>query len=844
VERDAMLSTRSARLFCWPLVGVSLTLPIWVSLVQAAQPQEIDASIQKGADYLYSRQRDGVWEADDIVIPNPTGMHQGGLTAIATYALLAAGEDPNSPKLAKAIEYLKQLQTTNAYVLGMRAQVWRYLPRSPQTHQLIARDSFLLLDQIKAGADARGLFSYPKTGANIYDHSISQFGVLGLWAGAQSGADVPPDVWSMMDRGWRVHQHPTGGWSYSFGGKASPDWDEDTLSMTSAALASLLIISDYKSSDADIAPADPNIDRGLKWITDNFGTLYQGDARQNMARWYTLYAIERIGVAGGYKYFGTTNWFTSGADYLLKSQNPDGSWASGLDLWGYNDGNIPDTCFSILFFIHGRAPVVINKLSYINTDTEETALWNARPRDIANLTRWAGKQVESLLNWHIVTLAAPLPELHDAPILFISGAKPLTFSDDQINKLREFVEEGGMIVANADDGARAFVESIKKLGSKLFPMYEFRALSANHVLYTSEQFPANRFKTKPRVLGLSNGVRELILLIPDQDASRVWQTHLETSDLYPLGSDIIQYATDKKGLDEGRVLRHYQYKPLASFVAEPDATVTAARTISVARLQYTSNWNPEPGGWRRLGIILHNQFKTDLNVGTVKLGAGQLISPPAPAGPAVSPDELRKTAFGRIPPDQIMATGGDHAKLDALVDQKVKELQAAQAAAHPAPTARFQLAHVTGTTAFQLTEPQRQEIKRFIDSGGTLVIDAAGGSSAFSSSAEKELAAIFGAEALDKALSSTLPIDDPLFNQPNAKIDSIEYRTFTKRRLGALKSPQICGIQQNGRTAVYYSRLDLSAGLVGQQVDGIDGYDPDSATAIMRNIVLIAGSAH
>jgi hypothetical protein len=191
-----------------------------------------------------------------------------------------------------------------------------------------------------------------------------------------------------------------------------------------------------------------------------------------------------------------------------------------------------------------------------------------------------------------------------------------------------------------------------------------------------------------------------------------------------------------------------------------------------------------------------------------------------------------------------MATGGDHAKLDALVDQKVKELQAAQAAAHPAPSARFQLAHLTGTTAFQLTEPQRQEIKNFIDSGGTLVIDAAGGSSAFSASAEKEMTAIFGADALAKALSATLPLHNPLYNQPNAKIDSIEYRTFTKRRLGELKAPQICGIQQNGRIIVYYSRLDLSTGLVGEQVDGIDGYSPESATSIMRNILLLAATPH
>jgi hypothetical protein len=34
------------------------------------------------------------------------------------------------------------------------------------------------------------------------------------------------------------------------------------------------------------------------------------------------------------------------------------------------------------------------------------------------------------------------------------------------------------------------------------------------------------------------------------------------------------------------------------------------------------------------------------------------------------------------------------------------------------------------------------------------------------------------------------------------------------------------------------SREDLSAGLVGEQIDGIVGYTPDTATDIMRNIIL------
>ena len=46
----------------------------------------------------------------------------------------------------------------------------------------------------------------------------------------------------------------------------------------------------------------------------------------------------------------------------------------------------------------------------------------------------------------------------------------------------------------------------------------------------------------------------------------------------------------------------------------------------------------------------------------------------------------------------------------------------------------------------------------------------------------------------------------------------------------------------NGRNAIYYSREDLSGGLVGEPVDGIVGYDPDSSTAIMSGIIATAAT--
>jgi len=65
-----------------------------------------------------------------------------------------------------------------------------------------------------------------------------------------------------------------------------------------------------------------------------------------------------------------------------------------------------------------------------------------------------GKQTERDLNWQITNLNVPVDEhAGTRPILYISPAtKPVTLNDEQQAKLKQYVEQGGMIVFNADCG--------------------------------------------------------------------------------------------------------------------------------------------------------------------------------------------------------------------------------------------------------------------------------------------------------------------------------------------------------------------------------------------------------
>lgn len=327
-----------------------------------------------------------------------------------------------------------------------------------------------------------------------------------------------------------------------------------------------------------------------------------------------------------------------------------------------------------------------------------------------------------------------------------------------------------MILANADCAKKGFTDAIMRLGSQMFPKYAFRELEPNHVIYTNEQFPAANWKNRPSVLGMTNGVRELMLLVPEADLSRAWHMRNEkvNTEVYQLGADIFVYAIDKKTLK----LRG----ETAPIRAKPD--VTAERTVKVARLMVGQNWDPEPGGWRRLGAILHNDYRTDLDVHAVDLAKEKLSG--------------------------------------------------------------YRVAHLTGTRKFALTQEVRNALVEFVVHGGTLVVDAAGGSREFADAAEVELAQMFGAEAVTK-LRTPLPPNSAVYTLPGAPVGPIAYRTFARKVVtGDARSPRVRGIDRAGRVGVFFSREDLSAGMVGQPVDGIVGYAPDTATSIMRNIILYA----
>lgn len=739
---------------------IVLCLP-WFAMAQS--PAAIDAAIKKGVDSLYKAQNaDGTWESvpppKDPAVGNDVNVGQwGGTTAMAVYALLACGEKPSDPRLAKPIEVLHTQSITGTYAVAIKCLVWLQLPETPEVKKSMNRD-FRMLGQManlkrKNGAP---VWDYGPSTRTAYSLSRTQYATLGLWAAGEMGMETPPQFWVALEKTWEQSQLPDGGWKYMYAADVPKQLDPTTMCMTAAAVASLYITQDYTKGEF-YAGARGNassvpIEKGLAWMTKQFSSRVAiGERLDREFPYAQLYALERVGLASGLRRFGEHDWYAIGASWLIKNQKSNGSWNAGL-------GPIANTSWALLFLQRGRMPVAFNKLDYTAGVTDpKTAIWNQRPRDIANVTRWLSRSIEKELRWQIVAADAKLEALLEAPILYLSGDKPITFTPEAKQLIKSYIEHGGLVVANADVSRDVFTRSVMSLGSELFPAYEWRELPDDHVIWTNQNYKRATMKGRVSVKGLSNGVRELMLVLPTGDPARAWQLRnpSQRTEAWETAANFLSYATDKTTFCP----RGYSW-----LAAQP--TTKPQKTVTVAQLKYKGNWNPEPEALNQLSRYAAD--KKALGIKTQVVDAGQAV--------------------------------------DKSVD----------------------LLLVSGTVAFEFDDATRKSIQSYIDAGGTVFFENAGGQGGFAASVEAELAKIVGGVALKR-----IATENPIFG----KDLKLNYRVYNIASIANPGGPSVLGIEKDGRIVAMVSREDLSAGWLGVPTDGIVGYAPESARALMTQIL-------
>ncbi len=732
---------------------------------------KVDASVDLGVKYLYSLQQDeGDFKCE--------GYEKEGSTALVLLALMSAGESPSKPELRKAITWLSHREIDRTYALGLRAAALSQLAGADKNPVLRNDVRRLMAIQIDRGLD-RGLYTYgPPRGEAGGDLSNSQYGVLGVWYAAEAGIEVPKGYWQRVEDAWTGIQNIDGGFGYRRG---MVGFEGSYASMTAAGVATLSITHDFlhafeagtnrgkdagKNSKSALAAA-----KAVDWIGQNFaadrntGHDLAGPRAQRLGLPginvllggsyinYMLFGYERVGEATGLTRFGNQRWYEAGAKFLTSTQSADGQWEGGTFAGGI------DTAYAILFLARGRSPVILQKLQ-LDTHT------NNRARDAASLVKWARKQTERHVNWQLTRLDYDMSDLRQAPILYLASDEAAKIPEAQWAPLKQYIDEGGLLLVADESADGRLAKSMEDLLERFYPRYVLRDLPKDHPFITSN-FKAGDLDVPVR--GLSNGVRELAVILPKGDFPWRWQKSMGTvpakSPEYALFGNILVNITGRTNL---RYKGSYHLEDL-------DASKPAVGVRwQIARIQYGGNWNPEPAAYTALAARLHNAGIAEL------------------------------TPY-----------------VEAFTDRTL---------------AGIPLAHLTATHTPDLTDAEERGLQVYIEHGGLLLVDAAGGDPTVGPWAENLLRKLYPSIVL-----KDLPTTHPIYAGALSADLKIDYRAAAADRVGGRRAePHLRGAYLNGRLVAVVSSEDLISGLTGFPHDGIIGYAPEAARTMVTNLLRYA----
>lgn len=363
-----------------PRPGLLCALCLAASLGSVARAEltpespEVKKAVERGLAFLATTQHDAL----------------GGkaLIGLACYKATNNADDPVAQKQLKAVvEQIAATQTTlnthNNYSVGIAIIFLATV--DPQG----SRESLnILLAELLKRQKGHGGWGYTERPTG--DTSMTQYAVLGMWEASRAGLDTPVAAWEKVANWLLRTQDPSGGFGYQGndpGGGALVPQQEVRHSLTAGGLASVLVCADQLGlADASDQPEEgvpsalSRVDKQQPKIaprprrSNNVNTSRLRDALSMGRDWfiknwslsapasvhyfhYFLYALERYeafrDALGGPP--EDQDWYTQGAESLLKSQHESGAWYG-------QTGAATDTAFSILFLVRSTQKALAPRL--------------------------------------------------------------------------------------------------------------------------------------------------------------------------------------------------------------------------------------------------------------------------------------------------------------------------------------------------------------------------------------------------------------------------------------------------------------------------------------------------
>jgi hypothetical protein len=755
--------------------------------VRAQEPLELSAervrnSIRQGIEYLLNEQSGrGTW--DDMTD------YPGGVTALATLALLTAGVEPSHPKIQKALTYLRTLEPNKTYTVSL--QTMALCAAEPKRDFLLIQKNARWLSRVQITKGPRtGSWSYPLGDGVGGDNSNSQFAVLALHEAERVGAQVDPDVWKRAAEYWKKCQNADGSWGYQ------PQNMPGSGSMTCAGIGAWIICSGKVGKPAAEATAqgvqcclppeeDDTLERALVWMGRNFSVQRNPGQGGAGSQWhcYYLYGLERVGRLSARRFIGDHDWYREGAELLISKQDAFSHHWLGR---GHSEDNPHvTTSLALLFLSKGRRPVLMAKVKHGPAED-----WNNHPSDVGNLTAYIEQQWSLELTWQILDpQTAEVEDLLQAPVLFFSGSQTPELAGLE-EKTRDYIDRGGFIFAEAccADGTQ-FGAGFREFLDRVFPEgeYKLRLAGPEHPIWRIDRLVRPDSPYVGRLWTIEYGCRTCVVF-SEVDLSCYWELQgrrldvalpviakQRLEDAATIGLNVLAYATNRepKGKEE-------TFAPVES----PELEEFGGRNvIRVVKLVHGGGCNDAPGALANL---------------------------------------LRTASQG---------------ELKLQVDDNQFDLRASDPGLK-----RFHIAFMHGRHDFRFTPEERKNLAEFLQNGGTLFADSICASKEFTDAFRREIQLVLPEHPLAR-----IPTEHPLFSEVGGKFN---IQQVTRREPAAAQAgqpirsrvqktpPELEGVELEGRLAVIFSPYDISCALEQHEALQCRGYTRQDAARIALNVLM------
>ncbi len=791
------------RSLCAVLVLAIGPFGLVVATAQAdVAPEDVRKAIDRGAAYLKGQQRaDGSW-VDYI-------RQSGGVSALATLALLNSGVDPSDEQMQKALNYLRKIKPERTYTVALQTMVFARAEPDRDRVLLDRNVKWLQATQLKEGPD-KGGWSYPEVGFSA-DNSNAQFALLALHEAERVGVTASAQTWRLAKKYWEDCQNHDGSWQYNRSMAAG-----GTGSMTCAGISSLVIAMDrVQATSARVVgdrieccnsrtSSDANrIEQGLRWLGRHYSVGRNPGSSGEIWLLYYLYGLERAGRLTARRFLplpprpgrpDRADWYREGTESLLRSQDALSGFWTGK---GPAESNpVVGTSLALLFLSKGRWPVLLGKLQHAPGDD-----WNEHRNDIGNLTRYVETRWRRDLTWQVVDFRlATVDDMVQTPVLYLCGSQdPFPKDEEQrkelAQKIRDYLDRGGFLFAEAYCNGERFDRSFREFMRLVFsePEYKLRLLEAEHPIWYAEEKVEPQF-VRP-LWGVEFGCRTSVVYAAPERTGEAPRPPL---------SCLWDLARPGRGEKYGEKVQ---------------AQIDAAMSLGINVLAYATNRElKSKEDFFRIAPTRRPRERLErgqLYVATLKHPGGCNSAPRAIVNLMDAAAREMKVRTN-VRDDLLDMTD------EALFD--------------------YHLVFMHGRTTFRLTEDERQRLREFIERGGMVMADSICASRAFTESFRREMAAIFPNRKLEK-----IPPTDPLFSTTYGGFDlgTVSRRDPSSSARGqrleaAVRRvpPDLEGIKFGDHWGVIFSPYDLSCALEKRDSLECHGYTREDAARLGLNVVL------